>query len=319
MFLWQLYFDNHPEHHPGTIRQQLWAFLHFPLHIGIIGVLEGSQQIAIARSIFTQLMKIESAIHTYCVTQNLDGNALVDAITKAVKELKLEDKLESKAQAALVYSGISNLAGVTEICSPTNTTGLSGKYDIPDSFADIMLDVFGALFQATGINLPKDIDPTTLASSTYMTVYAYYWASIALTFVSFLVLFCLTSPKEHRAVLFERVAIGNRIVAAIVAVIGGSIAANRWALYTFIRSPGILILVAGVFGTVLLVDRIGRRACVARLRAEGVLRDDAGTNAGSIKLRPLTEHGSARSLTSNSNGYVRAVSMDSRRSTSDQR
>jgi len=44
-----LYFDNHPTGHYGTIRQQIWAVLHFPLHLSIVGVVEGAQQLAAAR------------------------------------------------------------------------------------------------------------------------------------------------------------------------------------------------------------------------------------------------------------------------------
>ena len=43
-FLYQLYFDNVNEEHFGTIREQLWAVMHFPLHISFILFVEGSSQ-----------------------------------------------------------------------------------------------------------------------------------------------------------------------------------------------------------------------------------------------------------------------------------
>lgn len=44
-FFYMLYFDRcDTESHFGTIRQQIWAFLHFPLHIALVLVLEGVSQ-----------------------------------------------------------------------------------------------------------------------------------------------------------------------------------------------------------------------------------------------------------------------------------
>jgi hypothetical protein len=49
VLIWALYFDNFPHGHYGTIRQQVWSVLHFPFQLAIVGVVEGSQQVALAR------------------------------------------------------------------------------------------------------------------------------------------------------------------------------------------------------------------------------------------------------------------------------
>jgi hypothetical protein len=102
MFIWMFHFDNNPPplrcNSPTILGRSA-----LPLHIGIIGVLEGSQQIAIALYIFKNFIKLEKEIHTFCVLQNLDGITLRDTIPGAIKSLKLEDKPESKEQAALVF------------------------------------------------------------------------------------------------------------------------------------------------------------------------------------------------------------------------
>jgi hypothetical protein len=299
MFLWMFYFDNHPRHHYGTIRQQFWAGLHFPLHVGIVGILEGSQQIAIARSIFKMFIKLENDVHRYCVQQNLDGTALVDAIVASVNSLKLEEKLESKDQAALVIQEVTSLANVSGICSVANTTNLPGRTPFPATFSDIMVDVFGALFQATGINLPKNVDPSELAGSTFITVYIYYWAAIWLTFTSFAALFWLTRHKERRAVIFDRIAISSRVGAAIVGAIGGIVAASKTFLYHYIRSPAILPTVTVILFVVLCCDRVGRQLSVRRLKKQ--VEDDG------FKLSPLNEAGYS------GGGYVRTPSVESRR------
>lgn len=41
-FIWVLYFDQIEHDRFGTIRQQIWACLHFPLHVAILLTVEGS-------------------------------------------------------------------------------------------------------------------------------------------------------------------------------------------------------------------------------------------------------------------------------------
>lgn len=43
-FVYMLYFDWIQEEHFGTIRQQVWAFLHFPLHLFLVLAVEGQAQ-----------------------------------------------------------------------------------------------------------------------------------------------------------------------------------------------------------------------------------------------------------------------------------
>ena len=301
VFLWMFYFDNHPHHHYGTIRQQFWAGLHFPLHIGIVGVVEGSQQIALTRQIFRMFGEVEDQIHQICVIQHLDGTALANALTTVVKSMKLEEKLESKDQAQIVLTEVLAIANQTGICSEANTTNLAALQKFPNDFNEIMIDILGAIFQSTGIKLPSGVDPSELARSTFLTVYMYYWASILITMLSFAALFWLTKHKEQRAFLFENVAIGARVATALIAAIFGALAASQTGLYYYIKSPGILPTVASLFFLVVCADRVGRQICVRRLLQEGN-RDAEGSG---IKMETL-RGGSHRE------GYLRTQSVEYR-------
>ncbi|KAI9689684.1 MAG: hypothetical protein M1820_010084 [Bogoriella megaspora] len=48
-FLFLIYFHRMTEHHFGTIRQQIWSFLHFPLHVALVLTMEGSRQFVLWR------------------------------------------------------------------------------------------------------------------------------------------------------------------------------------------------------------------------------------------------------------------------------
>ncbi|PBP23816.1 Low temperature requirement A, partial [Diplocarpon rosae] len=269
VFLWMLYFDNKPAHHYGTIRQQVWSGLHFPLHLGIVGVVEGSQQIALSRQIFKRFGIVEAAVYKACVEQHLDGTALTDAIVAVVTKLKLTDKLESQEQTTIVLQEIQALANTTGICSVENTVDLQGSYGFPAAFTNIMLDILGAIFQSTGIEIPKGADPTDLARSTFTTVYIYYWASLWLTLACFAILYWITRHRDHRVEFFDRVATYTRVAGSLIAAAFTPVAANEVAVYYFLRSPAILPTVAGLLFLVVCCDRFGRQVIVNRLKREG--------------------------------------------------
>jgi hypothetical protein len=42
-----LYFDSLTREHFGSIRQQIWAFLHFPFHVALVLFLEGTSQFVV--------------------------------------------------------------------------------------------------------------------------------------------------------------------------------------------------------------------------------------------------------------------------------
>ncbi|RAR14115.1 hypothetical protein DDE83_002533 [Stemphylium lycopersici] len=49
-FLWMLYFDQHSHDRFGTVRQQIWAVLHYPLHSAILLCVEGNTSIIVWNS-----------------------------------------------------------------------------------------------------------------------------------------------------------------------------------------------------------------------------------------------------------------------------
>ncbi|CAL3966802.1 unnamed protein product [Diplocarpon coronariae] len=305
VFLWMLYFDNKPMHHYGTIRQQVWSGLHFPLHLGIVGVVEGSQQIALSRQIFKRFGNLEDVVHRVCVKQHLEGPALSDPILAVLKKMKLSDKLESKEQTTLVVQEIQTLANMTGVCSPANTTDAPGRGEFPASFTDVMLDILGAIFQSTGIDIPKGADPTELARSTFTTVYIYYWASVWLTLSCFAVLFWITRHKDHRVDFFDRVATYTRAAAALVAAALTPLAASEIAVYYFIRSPAILPTAAGLLFLVVCCDRFGRQVSVRRLKKHHlIIRNDEEDPKGAGATGAVAE-----GLVS-SQGYLRSHSSD---------
>ncbi|KAH7392951.1 hypothetical protein BKA66DRAFT_411624 [Pyrenochaeta sp. MPI-SDFR-AT-0127] len=59
-FLYMLYFDRIQEEHFGSIKQQIWSFLHFPLHTVLVLVLQGVSLLIIWRQAVESLTALEA-------------------------------------------------------------------------------------------------------------------------------------------------------------------------------------------------------------------------------------------------------------------
>lgn len=59
-FLYMLYFDRIQEEHFGSIKQQIWSFLHFPLHTVLVLVLQGVSLLIIWRQAVEALTSLEA-------------------------------------------------------------------------------------------------------------------------------------------------------------------------------------------------------------------------------------------------------------------
>ncbi|KAK7709226.1 hypothetical protein SLS57_008761 [Botryosphaeria dothidea] len=255
-FLFVLYFDTTTHTHFGSIRQLIWAGLHFPLHLGIVGIVEGSQQIALARYVFKQFSTFQDTIASACLSQHLSDTALTAALTATVKAFKLDEKLESRDQVPVILSSIYAAGNATGLCSAANTTHAS----IPDLLKTASTDVLGGLFESTGVKVSAGENAFASARSAYFTLYIYYWTSLLIAMACFAALFWVVSSKEQgrRANVFERLAVGSRLFVAVVAIGLGAGAASHMFIYEFLKSHAVLPVVAGLLAVVVACDRVGR-------------------------------------------------------------
>lgn len=125
LIVWMLHFDNLPLTEFGSIREQVYACLHFPLHLAIVGLVEGSQQIALARKVFVGFDYISRAVMQYCTEQHLSGDELRTALSNALNTLKLENKPTSAGYVPGILDSLQSATSLSTICSVDNTASLS--------------------------------------------------------------------------------------------------------------------------------------------------------------------------------------------------
>ncbi|KAF2873140.1 bacterial low temperature requirement A protein-domain-containing protein [Massariosphaeria phaeospora] len=263
VFLWALYFDNFPHGHYGTIRQQIWSILHFPFQLAIVGVVEGSQQVVLARYVIKNYVKIEDYINEYCISDNLDGEKLRDNLVKLVNYWRFESKVETytyhNASLELAYT----VGNATNICSQANATSYLESDLWPAELNLLRVTMFDGVYTGLGMKIPVDklesFFAFEVAIKSWKVVYLYYWSSFCLLIACSIAFLFLI--RRHKADLFDYVSV---IVRLIVLGIGASLialSANADTLFSFISSPAVLPTCLALMFLVLFFDKISAAYC----------------------------------------------------------
>ncbi|KAF2712110.1 hypothetical protein K504DRAFT_479868 [Pleomassaria siparia CBS 279.74] len=272
MLLWALYFDHFPHGHYGTIRQQIWSCLHFPFQLAIVGLVEGSQQVAIARYVMKTFKKIEKDIVKICHEDHLDGKPLRDALMKVLTYFAFEKKSETADLEGITEEWIWAAGNTTGICSAANATifAETGEWT-NEEIPTIMVYIWDGVYEMIGMKIPREKMEkeyaVEIALDSWKVVYLYYWISFCTLIacsIAFLILI-----RRHKADVFDFVSIIIRLIAL---AIGGSLIAiisNNDALYSAIGSPVLLPVVLILLFLILFFDKISATFCNWRLEKSG--------------------------------------------------
>ncbi|KAL9942154.1 hypothetical protein ACHAQF_005324 [Verticillium nonalfalfae] len=261
---WMLYFDNPPECNFGSIRQQVWAVLHFPFHLGMIGIVEGSQQIILAWHVLRRFISFRKDVRVACIEQHLDGAALVRAITKALDELKLDDDSNGRDWLPRILDEVRTLGNTTDVCS-LGSLG-AGTSSLPPAFDTLTRTLTTAL--ADSVNPSSSSAALPAQHPGYMAIYAYYWGSLSLALV-FLALFILITRRTDRPLtLSDRAALAVRAAVALTALGLAAAAASDRFLMLYLENGATLPTVAACFLIIVAFDRWAKGVSASRLRRE---------------------------------------------------
>jgi hypothetical protein len=153
-----LYFDWLSHKHFGSIRQQIWAFLHFPFHLALVLLMEGTAQFIIWRKII-EVLAIISDAYTAAVTDwyaspTTDATDLINTLNDTTQAFFLtypptytKTYLESEAVLEAMATA----------------TDENAFYDAIIELGNI---VQSSLYTTYGIVAPEDKKSTTEASVT---------------------------------------------------------------------------------------------------------------------------------------------------------
>ncbi|KAK3374722.1 bacterial low temperature requirement A protein-domain-containing protein [Podospora didyma] len=277
MGLWMIYFDNHPHGHFGTIKQQIWSALHFPIHLAIVGLVEGAQQIALARYMSRNLSKLEKSFVQYCFKDHLDGAKLAAKLDDSIAYFHLEKKLQSSIFLGEIENGINEIGNSTGICGKS-VTG-SSAVDLPDLLFQLYANTWAAMYNSLGLSMPSDKDDDTvniinLMFESWKLIYRYFWGAFLILMLCFLIVMFLI--RKNKTDAFDLVSLFTRGTMIVIAAALIGVSASKDLMYRIIETPSILPLATSLLFLTILLDRIGAWVANRRNRKSG---------------EPLTGHG----------------------------
>ncbi|KAH8730458.1 bacterial low temperature requirement A protein-domain-containing protein [Phaeosphaeriaceae sp. PMI808] len=270
VFIWALYFDNFPHGHYGTIRQQIWSLLHFPFQLAIVGVVEGSQQLALARYTIKNAAKVAEDIVKYCAVQNLDGVKLRTSLQKVLDYFELDSKLETLAWNEMAEDYIYKIGNMSGICAPAKASGYeTGEW--PEEFSMLNSAISNGAYVGLGMKIPisklEKHEPLEIALKGWKLVYMYYWSCFC-ALIACLIIF-LFLIRRHKADLFDFTSIISRfLVLGIGAALLGLIADDD-RLFNALSTPMLLPICVILLFLVMVSDKLSSIWCNWRLKKSG--------------------------------------------------
>jgi hypothetical protein len=244
-FTWMLYFDNKPHGHLGTIRQQLWSVLHFPLHLAIVGVVEGSQQMALARYVLVQSNELDRTLFENCMESQIDAPALVALIQPIIINFKLDKETESSRYELPIMEQLRSIANSTNLCATSmpNFTDTFVARKLPQQLMTLHDTALSALYTSVSVAPPEETNAVETAYSAWQVVYNYYWASMTLTFVCLTIFHIFYHRNLNKDIPYV-IAILSRIgiTAVPLSFMIMAVKDHAW-MYQFIGSPLVIATV----------------------------------------------------------------------------
>ncbi|KIV91713.1 hypothetical protein, variant [Exophiala mesophila] len=178
-FIWVLYFDQIEHERFGTIRQQVWAILHFPLHVAMLLTVEGTAALILWNIIARYLRGWIDYVNNIPASIN-STSEMVEYLETGI--LVIEDLFkESHTDLAHTYNYHHNLTSISNISAPFNTPAWNAQFT--PLLQDLAFGVVNAIFTKFGIEGPEQDETIHMTESersealanVFSTVFAYVY------------------------------------------------------------------------------------------------------------------------------------------------
>ncbi|CAG8977517.1 hypothetical protein HYALB_00008696 [Hymenoscyphus albidus] len=257
LLIWTLYFDNHPHGaHMGSIKQQWWAWSHFFLHLGLVGVVEGSNRMAIFFNALRKQKSFLDEVAALCLT-----NTTVTKATDFVKKInETTQKLRIETYDPRNYDIIQFYLNETLTTTPAGTPDDPGFCEIQNENSYVYNI---SVYLIKGIYKRFNIDPPEgkkYAEGDYghtmQTTYAYLWGSVTVSLLMLLVFLFIIRTKKRD--FLEYVRLGFRLAVVFLSVGIGCLIFQTKAFTTLITSPFIVTIICAFLFAIVAFDRLIR-------------------------------------------------------------
>ncbi|KAK2741882.1 hypothetical protein FQN57_005441 [Myotisia sp. PD_48] len=259
--LWLSYFDITPRAKLGKIRQQIWTGLHFPFHVLLILLMEGSQILALTLDVSLKLSHLRDTILFACETPQPPAEFAINLLNSTIRDMEINYNRGALVEKNSIQDILWMLRKSPFLC-PVGMT--DGALDMQTSH-HLMGNVTVALFSSMGINPPEgDIVPHRSDQLLMMYlkllgfVFLYYFTVASLAMFMFAVFFYVGHYDEVENSYRTRATIMRVILGcSLLSII--AVTTNFDKAYKFMTSPMILFTVTLALLLALLGDRLWDR------------------------------------------------------------
>ncbi|KAL6239321.1 hypothetical protein BDW75DRAFT_227221 [Aspergillus navahoensis] len=257
-FIWQEYFDLTPTRTMGTFAQQIWAQLHFPFHVALVLLLEGSQILALTLDITLKLQYLAETILFACEEPRPDPKLAVKLLCDTIADMEIEYSRGAISEQMAIHDILNNLPN-HEICPVNGTIGFTLTRNM---FNELVGNVTSALFSSMRIVPPQSAHVSTMDSSQLLRmyvellgfVYVYFFLVASLAMLLFAAFGLLA--QRHDKPLAMAIGVAVRIISGVFLASLTIFAKHFELAYSFMKSPTILYAFTFVLLGVLLIDRL---------------------------------------------------------------
>jgi hypothetical protein len=246
--------------------------LHFPFQLAIVGVVEGSQQIAMARYVLKSAAKGTADLQQYCKADNLDGAKLRDALIKMIDYYQFKSKIDTYDYYNEILDTIYSIGNSTGICSAQNVTNYNGGDTWPVDFTFIDQSISNGIYAGLGVKMPIDklqehMDPIDIAEKGWRLTYLYFWSCFCVLILSLIVFLFLI--RRHKVDAFDYISVIIRCLVLGVGAAMLAILANKQRLFDLLNSPALLPMCVVLLFVIICCDKLATLWCNWRLIKSG--------------------------------------------------
>lgn len=158
-FLYMSYFDRLHEEHFGSIKQQIWSFLHFPLHIVLVLVLQGVSILVIWRQAVEALEiflgSITVVLDEVSAGNYTSGEQLANDFLDIAKS-QVFDFVPKGVDDDVAWNQATNAAAmIAEGFDYTDGTNQTAEQQLYDGINELFSATLKTLFDSLSVTVPK--------------------------------------------------------------------------------------------------------------------------------------------------------------------
>lgn len=250
-----LYFDQIDHDRFGTIRQQIWSLLHFPLHVSILLTVEGSSEFILFR------LGIELSDWTAAKVQDsMDKAGNGPQLIQNLNDTFIQVSNRFTRVAPLDYDQYFNQLQALNITDNSDNSTLAQALDIVDVMVS---NTYAWIFDNLDIEVPvKKVQSTVTGNgklnsigAVFGTVYLYFFIAAGCTLVLLSVMYYFGKTHKTRHEIISIVV--RFIVGAGLALLTTMIVSPGSKVFgAFFLSPWILPTVTLCYGLVISLDNL---------------------------------------------------------------